>query len=500
MSKIYTKALAAAVALGLSSGALAADVTKNSGTPEAYVHAWEVTGAATATRTATVAGVVTYDIKNGDNVVLRAQPVKVVVKANGALIDTLAVLPNQTGAAGAISYAADSKSASFTYTPAASTVIGTGPLFNFPAGAGISLKGLSSAQNSTVSLTIELRDPTTDALIDSASSSVLSVKQATDTYAVSRNIGVNVASAAGGVAARSRFVTGTFVTDYTANLGRVFVDAVDFSANESGIPASILGSGNLANDNGFARFAVAAGDTLDLSVTTVNGAAFAPATGGLGTTGLYAYPADNNVCAAAAAGGIKLDQSETNPNLFEGTVTLTAGMVAAGGVKICGYVNGVSQLSEETISVTAQYGLADATGRDPDAVTNPLAKLAYNGAVVDVWHVNPAANAAQESYLRITNMGATSNVVITGRDDAGVAGAAAATLNLAAGKSVIVTSSDLENGNAAKGITGGFGAGTGKWRVTVTAPQVVAGNLRVQNFLRNSTSAGIINTNVNNNN
>lgn len=72
MSKIHQKVLVAAIAMGLSSAAMAAEINKAADNPERYVHAWEVTGAASATRTANVAGDVVYNVKNGDNLVLRA--------------------------------------------------------------------------------------------------------------------------------------------------------------------------------------------------------------------------------------------------------------------------------------------------------------------------------------------------------------------------------------------------------------------------------------------
>lgn len=407
----------------------------------------------------------------------------------------------QPGAFGAVAVAANERSATFTYTPTAGNVIGTGPLFAFnTATDGIQLKGLSATRDSNVTMMIELIEPATSTLIDSASTTILSIKQATNTVITRGTVGVNVASAAG-VPARTRFVAGTNATDYVSRLGLVSVNLNDFSADESGISASINDSGNVANDDGADHFVVAVGDAVDLELTTVNGAAFMADPDQIQAAGFSVEPV-TGAC-PAAIGANRLTVDETNSSLFTGTVTLTAPMINAAGearLKVCGYSNGVTALEQETIQLTAQYNPDAANTRSPDEVTGALAALAYNGAVVQVNHINPASNPNQQSYLRITNTGPTSLVRITGVDDAGAAGASATQFTLASGASVQLNSQDLENGNAEKGIAGGFGAGTGKWRVTVTAPSVPAGGIRVQNFLRNNTSAGMVNTNVNNEN
>ena len=67
----------------------------------------------------------------------------------------------------------------------------------------------------------------------------------------------------------------------------------------------------------------------------------------------------------------------------------------------------------------------------------------------------------------------------------------------------LLTSQDVQEGNITKVITGSTGTCaasnstgvTGKMRLTVTGEM---GSMEVQNFLRNGTSAGSINTNVNN--
>jgi hypothetical protein len=128
--------------------------------------------------------------------------------------------------------------------------------------------------------------------------------------------------------------------------------------------------------------------------------------------------------------------------------------------------------------------------------------MMYNGAVKKVWHFNPSSNAAQVSYLRVTNSSTTAGLfTVDGVCDDGTSGGSV-TFNMGAGKSILLTSGDIENGNAAKGLTGSMGACTANGATGVTAKRRLTitgevGNMEVQNFLRNG-AGGDINTNVNN--
>lgn len=130
------------------------------------------------------------------------------------------------------------------------------------------------------------------------------------------------------------------------------------------------------------------------------------------------------------------------------------------------------------------------------AASGAALPMAYNGPVIDVDHFNPSSNANQVSYLRISNpSGAAGQVSISGVCDNGEAKSAVG-LTLPAGQSILLTSAELENGAPAKGLATGLGAcAVGKYRLTVTGE---FNNMKVQNFLRNVTSGGMINTNVNN--
>ncbi|PIX61726.1 MAG: hypothetical protein COZ47_00400 [Lysobacterales bacterium CG_4_10_14_3_um_filter_64_11] len=83
---------------------------------------------------------------------------------------------------------------------------------------------------------------------------------------------------------------------------------------------------------------------------------------------------------------------------------------------------------------------------------------------------NPAQNPNQLSRLRVinTNLQAV-DIQIEGRDDSGQLGQSMVTTTLAPLASIELSSVDLENGNAALGLTGKLGDGAGKWQLTVSA-------------------------------
>ena len=97
----------------------------------------------------------------------------------------------------------------------------------------------------------------------------------------------------------------------------------------------------------------------------------------------------------------------------------------------------------------------------------------------DVPIFNPASEVTQESRLRLINPGDTAaTVTIEGRDDSGTeATGGSVQLTLAGGGAQTLTAQQLEAGSA--GLTGQLGAGTGKWRLTVSAD----GPLQVVNIV-----------------
>lgn len=149
-----------------------------------------------------------------------------------------------------------------------------------------------------------------------------------------------------------------------------------------------------------------------------------------------------------------------------------------------------AQVIDATKISTSAVVTRTATTKTSSGSGDALA-MAYNGPVAKVYTFNPAGNTTQQSFLRISNTGGTSGLVtITGKDDSGASAAGTVSMTLAAGKTVQLTSDDLQNGNTAKGLTGSLGAGTGKWVLTVTGE--ISG-MEVTNLNRNNTSGTVSN-------
>jgi len=194
---------------------------------------------------------------------------------------------------------------------------------------------------------------------------------------------------------------------------------------------------------------------------------------GLGQYGNnIAFSASNNcstpVGTAAAVGDtitVTLDASD--PLL----ANVTAASPGASTLHVCALADGsyeLTQLDSILGEVSVDYQLP--TQRvNPELDPVEFGSIDFNGTTLIFQNVNPASNNRQQSQLRLTNNNATScAVAIDAKDDAGLH-SDAAKLVLGPHESIQLESPDLENGNAAKGVTGGFGDGTGKWYVRVTA-------------------------------
>ena len=78
------------------------------------------------------------------------------------------------------------------------------------------------------------------------------------------------------------------------------------------------------------------------------------------------------------------------------------------------------------------------------------------------------AGATSESLLRIINRSdSAGEVTIHATDDSGTR-SGPITLSLAANQTQHLTSTDLEDGNSGKGLSGGIGDGDGDWRLDAT--------------------------------
>ena len=122
--------------------------------------------------------------------------------------------------------------------------------------------------------------------------------------------------------------------------------------------------------------------------------------------------------------------------------------------------------------------------RTPDGFLTNLSGVAPTDATGShrIYYANPASETEQVTFLRIVNKTTgTGSTTISGIDDNGNAapgGVVQFQLGPLQAKQLLAT--DLENGNAGKGLTGALGDGAGKWQLTVTADMDIA----VMNLIR----------------
>lgn len=499
MSKFTQCALAGAIALAVSSAAMAAgrlDVTS------ASQFAKEVTGGTGVNPTAD-AGTFEYRAVAPDILIGRtAATGQVTVSATivGAKLTAAPATPTVPGDAsvvGSVSYS--DNSFQFVILPPTTGFPNSsaGSIFSI---AGLDLEsatGLQAAPNE-VSIVVAVQDTTTGLMLSQATlTPVLKAVPATTTASTGNGpITVDVLAPA----SKRQFLVGSpGVNQAWAQIGTVTVGQADVDPDTGGTQvASVAGTGATTNDSNGAT----AGGTFvyDTAADTVKISLTVPQTGAFTGAGKGFY-ATQGACAASYTAG-------PTTIAFTGsgsTLTATAPISNTSGVayNICAIANGTTEIEAQTIVLNAQVDLAGALTVDPAPAAPVNIRLQYNGAVVKVYHFNPASNASQESYLRVTNTSSTAgNITVDAICDDGAASPGQASLNLGAGKSILLTSADLQNGNTAKGVTGGLGACTvnsaagvtGKQRLTLTGE---FGSMQVQNFLRNVTSAGLVNTNVN---
>ena len=214
-------------------------------------------------------------------------------------------------------------------------------------------------------------------------------------------------------------------------------------------------------------------------------------TAALGPAATVSTPASSSASSCSLCSAVGPQGTVNNVN---GTVTFTytgtqVGVTATGfNAFLCAQVPAGNTVVIDSSSVSAvttfNRGAVSAT-----SASCPLLPLRYNGAVVEVYHLNPAGNSTAQSFLRIINPSSTAGTVtIVGTDDNGVDGVAPITFLLGARKSMQINSQDLEFGNAAKGLTGAFGDGTGKWRAVVTGE---FSGMKVQSLNRNNTDGTV---------
>ncbi len=134
------------------------------------------------------------------------------------------------------------------------------------------------------------------------------------------------------------------------------------------------------------------------------------------------------------------------------------GAVAA--VEVDGDTLTVRGLGRGTAEITA-------TAEDPDGAS---ASQTFGATVTEpeaAWYLPPASDARRQGFVRVLNHSdAAGEASIVATDDAGVA-YAPLTLALGPRAATHFHTGDLESGNAAKGLAGATGMGTGGWRLAI---------------------------------
>ena len=182
----------------------------------------------------------------------------------------------------------------------------------------------------------------------------------------------------------------------------------------------------------------------------------------------------------------------TATDLASGNATL--GLTGGIGTEV-----GDARLQIETDLDIVPLALARAADGTLSAMHDTVRAAASEGSggyTYDVPIFNPSTEMTQVSRLRLINPGdAAAAVTISGRDDTGATAAGGdVTLMLAAGGAKTLTAQQLEAGDT--DLTGRLGAGTGKWRLTVSSDQplevvnIVASTAGYWNNLSTTAVAG----------
>ncbi len=261
----------------------------------------------------------------------------------------------------------------------------------------------------------------------------------------------------------------------TAKTGFVGAD-VSYEIGAADSDTAPLGTISVAATAGFTLDVAAGGDTLTSRVSG-NLVAFDDI-----------FLATDDSCGTNLA-SYTINAGNTQANLDEEFADLNAAggafTSAGGSATLCVTVDGTTQVAAQTFTV--QNGINGTLESDACAV----APIAFNGSVVDIYHINPAGNSTAQSFVRVINPSTVSGTVtLEGIDDAGNAAASPITFVLGPRQSMQVNSNDLELGNAAKGLTGAWGNGTGKWRAIATGE---FGGMRVQGLNRNANDGTVTN-------
>lgn len=124
--------------------------------------------------------------------------------------------------------------------------------------------------------------------------------------------------------------------------------------------------------------------------------------------------------------------------------------------------------------------------RTPDGFLTDLSNIAPRAASGDdsnrlLLSVVSGSNTDQQGLIRLVNRGGLAeNVTLSAIDDAGIRAPTSAVVAVAPFAAVQLLASEMEQGNPAKGLSGAFGAGQGRWQIDA-APQA---RVEAQSLLR----------------
>lgn len=271
---------------------------------------------------------------------------------------------------------------------------------------------------------------------------------------------------------------GTNATFTTPKTGLVGAD-VDYDIGGADATTAPLGEISVTATAGFTLNVAPGGDTFTSEID-----------GNFeGFTDIFL--ATDDTCAVNIASyTINADEDQADLDVEFAAMNAAGGAftTAGGDATLCFTVDGTTPIAAQQFD---RDNVSVGINGDLEADVCDLASLQYNGSVVKVYHVNPARNNTAQSFVRVINPSNTDGLVtVTGYDDAGVPQDSPIQFNLPAGESQQFNSDDLEDGNAAKFLSGAFGDGTGKWRLEITGE---FDGMVVQGLNRNSIDGTVTN-------
>jgi hypothetical protein len=489
MTKFNHCLLVGAIGLAVSGTAIATG-TISLLDPDDGQFAWNVTGGTAPNPTAD-ARTVEYAVTAPDILIGRTGAtgqITVEVVITGAVLRTAPTNTNigvqipGISSVNSISATPGASSFQFTLTPGPAPGIQPGLLFQLEPIALQSASHLAMLGGS-VSVAMTIRDTTTGAVLSSAP--VTPVLTSVEATRVVNNPGATRTINVLPPSLKRQFTPGS---PTVANLGSVNVGL------QTTPFARINGTGATSNHSvgGINFWYDVNADKVDLTLSVPNASAFQGAGNG--------FFAQTTICADPAPGAalpFTVDPADPTRYTVSAPITMWPGVT----YNICAVASGTAEIAAQTIGLTSQVNLAGPLTRDPAPVVTPaFSVLAYNGPVVKVQSFNPASNASVDSLLRVLNTSTVSGLVTIESvcQNGQVRGPVSFTL--AGTHQVQYSSAELESGTVGTGkptLSGGLGACTAGGRSQLTISGQVP-SMEVQNFLRSTTTGGVVTSGNNN--